>query len=327
MNPEPRTLNSENGSILIIVLWALFFLTMLAMAIGAYVRPQLDLSKRMLDNTKMRYLARAGVERAVFEVENDKTDDYDGLLDSWSANDEAFKNAELDGGTFSVMKSRRSSGEKEEYGLIDEERKININKVPYNVLKNLFEIAVQAGGEDADIMADCVLDWRDEDDSLHKDGAEEEYYSSLAKPYHCKNGDFESLEELLLVKGVTPEIFDKVKDIITIYGDGVVNMDTADMQVLQVAGLDKKTAEMIIRSRANTYADMASKTDALIKENGVSAQEALELQRVMGAGLLGGQSYNFRGYSSGRLPGSARSADIEFVYDRNDKIIKYWREE
>jgi len=287
---------NKKGSILIIVLWALFFLAMLAMAIGAYVRPQLDLSKRMLDNTKMRYLARAGVERAVFEVENDKTDDYDGLLDSWSANDEAFKNAELDGGTFSVMKSRRSSGEKEEYGLIDEERKININKAPYNVLKNLFEIAAQAGEEDAGIMADCVLDWRDEDDSLHKAGAEEEYYSSLAKPYHCKNGDFECLEELLQVKGVTPEIFDKVKDIITIYGDGVVNINTAGIQALQIVGIDGKTAQMIINLRqvsvverepgapAGAFTDTASMMTALNEKGALSGAEAGEMPRVVGAG-------------------------------------------
>ena len=294
-----------------IVLWALFLLAMLAMAISAYVRPQLDLAIRMLDNAKMRALARAGVERAVFEVENDKTDSYDSLGDSWSVNDAAFTGVKLNGGTFSVRKSAHSAEKKEEYGLVDEERKININRAPYNVLKNLFMAAAKLGDRDAGMIADCILDWRDEDDSFHKDGAEEDYYSSLAKPYHCKNGDFESPEELLQVKGVTPEIFDKVKDIITIYGDGVVNINTADIQVLQIMGIDEAIARKIIS----------------LRDGKVQNEEAGELQRAMSAGGLGAQSYNFRGYSSGRLTGRARAVDIEFVYDRNDKIIKYWREE
>lgn len=333
-----RSKRGSEGSILIIVLWSLFFLSLLAMAISSYVRPQLDLAVRMLYGAKMRYLARAGVERAIFEVNNDKTDEYDSLSDSWSSNDVAFNGVKLDGGTFSVTKSRRPSGKKEEYGLVDEERKININKAPYAVLKNLFVMAAELSDEDAGIIADCILDWRDRDDSLRKDGVEEDYYSFLSKPYHCKNGDFESAEELLQVKGVGPEIFNKVKDFITIYGDGTVNINTADSEVLQIIGIDKDVAEKIINMRGKSGAEQGSDTqaggltdadsimEAINNEGGFSGGGVLGLQGAIGAGLLGSESYNFRGYASGRLAGKTRSVIIEFVYDRSGKTIKYWRE-
>jgi general secretion pathway protein K len=67
---------------------------------------------------------------------------------------------------------------------------------------------------------DSILDWRDED-SLHRaNGAEDDYYRSLPEPYEAKDDDFESVEELLLVKGVTPEMFHGgLKDIVTVMTD------------------------------------------------------------------------------------------------------------
>ncbi|TVS15569.1 MAG: general secretion pathway protein GspK [Planctomycetaceae bacterium] len=55
-------------------------------------------------------------------------------------------------------------------------------------------------------IADAILDWLDDDDSPREFGAEAEYYSSLAPPYGPKNGPLETVEELLLVRGVTPQL-------------------------------------------------------------------------------------------------------------------------
>lgn len=55
-------------------------------------------------------------------------------------------------------------------------------------------------------VADAILDWLDEDDEPRPYGAELEYYSTLPTPYAPKNGPIDSVEELLLVKGVTPEM-------------------------------------------------------------------------------------------------------------------------
>ncbi len=55
-------------------------------------------------------------------------------------------------------------------------------------------------------VADCILDWLDEDDEPRPYGAEVEYYSTLPTPYQPANGPINSVEELLLVRGVTPSL-------------------------------------------------------------------------------------------------------------------------
>ncbi|EAQ78869.1 type II secretion system protein GspK [Blastopirellula marina] len=55
-------------------------------------------------------------------------------------------------------------------------------------------------------IADAILDYIDEDDEPREFGAEVDYYSGLDPPYAPKNGPLETVEELLLVRGVTPQL-------------------------------------------------------------------------------------------------------------------------
>ena len=55
-------------------------------------------------------------------------------------------------------------------------------------------------------VADAILDWMDDDDEPRDYGAELEYYSSLNPPYAPRNGPLQTVEELLLVRGVTPQL-------------------------------------------------------------------------------------------------------------------------
>ena len=55
-------------------------------------------------------------------------------------------------------------------------------------------------------IADAILDWLDKDIEPREYGAEDETYMSLDTPYAAKNGKIESLDELLLVAGMTPEL-------------------------------------------------------------------------------------------------------------------------
>jgi type II secretory pathway component PulK len=93
------------------------------------------------------------------------------------------------------------------FGLIDEAGKINLNALMlidpsgntgYNILMTLPNMTQD--------IANSILDWLDPDDTPRTAGAENDYYSSLDPPYQCKNGPLDSLEELLLVKGVTPQL-------------------------------------------------------------------------------------------------------------------------
>lgn len=328
---------NRRGSVLIVALWSLFLLAMLAVAVHAYVMPYAELSGKLMTRTKMHYFANAGVERAIFEVENDDTDQYDSLYDSWSNNDAAFNNVAIEGGTFSAVKDAVLSGDEPQYGLTDEEGKININKAPQHVLKNLFEKVAHAEPEEADAIADSIIDWRDEDDATHKNGKENDYYQALERPYDCKNSDFEVKEELLLVGGVMPEMFDKIKDHITVYGDGAVNVNTASIPVLVSLGMDEALAEKIIHFRAgsspkkngeipeNVFTDDSPITDLLNQTGHLSGDEIAQMQRVVP--LLGVRSNNFRGEILGSYMSGGKTEKIVFVYDRKEQIVKSWREE
>ncbi len=54
--------------------------------------------------------------------------------------------------------------------------------------------------------ADAIMDWIDEDDDTREYGAEYDYYQGLSSPYTPTNGPFNTVEELLLVRGVSPQL-------------------------------------------------------------------------------------------------------------------------
>jgi hypothetical protein len=93
------------------------------------------------------------------------------------------------------------------FGVIDEGGKINVNALMTvdpsgKALHNRLMVLPNMTEE----IADAIVDWIDTDNVPRANGAEDSYYQSLTPPYHCKNGPLDSLEELLLVRGVTPEL-------------------------------------------------------------------------------------------------------------------------
>ena len=94
------------------------------------------------------------------------------------------------------------------YGLTDESTKLNLNVLP-TLDQQAPGVAVQlllALPGMTDEVADCILDYIDADDEPRDYGVEVEYYSGLSPPYAPTNGPLESIEELLMVRGVTPEL-------------------------------------------------------------------------------------------------------------------------
>jgi general secretion pathway protein K len=74
-----------------------------------------------------------------------------------------------------------------------------------------------------DVSVDSILDWRDSDDLHRLNGAENNYYQSLPKPYACKNAPFDTVEELLLVRGMRPEFFYKnLRSVVTVTEAGKI---------------------------------------------------------------------------------------------------------
>jgi type II secretory pathway component PulK len=93
------------------------------------------------------------------------------------------------------------------YGVTDESGKINPNALmqidPTGTI--LYNALMLLPNMTADV-ADAIVDWIDPDDDPRPNGAENSYYMGLSPAYQCKNGPLDTLEELLLVRGVTPEL-------------------------------------------------------------------------------------------------------------------------
>lgn len=95
--------------------------------------------------------------------------------------------------------------------VVEESAKLNLNALldldgSGQTLREVLQKTQAAVPELTVDVISAIIDWMDEDDEFEEQGAENEYYMALEPPYRCKNGPIDSLDELLLVKGVTPSI-------------------------------------------------------------------------------------------------------------------------
>jgi general secretion pathway protein K len=190
-------LGDQDGVALIAVVWIFIFLFVVAFEFSTSAREEATAAQRFSDETLGYYLALAGFERGLYDFLNQqnpaaqtaqapeakKNDPFDG----------EFHEEDLGTGAFRVR-------------LVDESGKININRVNDETLRRIF---TNLGLDEArrDILVDSIMDWRDADDLHRTNGAENDYYASLSPPYSAKNGPLDSVEDLLWIKGMTPELF------------------------------------------------------------------------------------------------------------------------
>jgi general secretion pathway protein K len=114
--------------------------------------------------------------------------------------------------------------------------------------------------ETGELLTDTIQDWRDTDPLVRLHGAENDYYQGLPVPYPAKDGPFDSIEELLLIRGVTPALFygregPALQQLFTVYnsGGGNVNLLTANPLVLRaVLGVDADAARDLVQRRATS---------------------------------------------------------------------------
>jgi hypothetical protein len=98
----------------------------------------------------------------------------------------------------------------------DEAGKVDINKANELQLKKVFEYF----GLEGDSIVNAIVDWRQKDGGqFHKGKSDaEDYYRSLPEPYEVKHGDFDSIEELMRVKGISADLFyGGLRDMVTVY--------------------------------------------------------------------------------------------------------------
>jgi general secretion pathway protein K len=195
-----RAVSDEGGFALFLVLWVL---TLLAVIVGEFchaMRTELNITRNYVEEVKAYYIGLAGANMAIAELVRKEVFPVDEQAQAELKKEDNPLRINMDlppmgfgEGSF-VLRIGNESG------------KIDLNSTDEDTLKMVFGSLGLDEDQVAEIV-DSILDWKDEDDLHRASGAENDYYKRLDRPYRCKNGDFDSVEELLLVRGISKDIY------------------------------------------------------------------------------------------------------------------------
>ena len=187
----------RRGSILIVAMWILIALVGVVLVMTRWARVESLAAGNRVAAVQAATAARAGEQYVISQIEQAAGDAATMAEVSYEA--VPVGPTELPPSAFFwVLRPDREDDQYQDFSVDDEGSKININTANRDTLMKL-------PGMNSDI-AEAIIDWRDTDEQAGAGGAESEYYQSLQPPYRCKNAPFETVEELLLVKGVTPDL-------------------------------------------------------------------------------------------------------------------------
>ncbi len=228
------------------VLWVLAILIVIALSFTFAVRVDNHSTISFKEESGKGFLAEAGIERGIMEILYREANKGQNItlegMGAWRIDGTPYS-IQTDNGFFTVS-------------LTDESGKVDINTTPDIILRNLLR-NLDIELELIDTLVDSIMDWKDPDELHRLNGAESDYYMTLPKPYRAKNEAFSTLEELLLVKDITPEILYGNKDrkglldFITVHsGARGINVNAAKREVLiSIPGITQKIADEIISRR------------------------------------------------------------------------------
>jgi type II secretory pathway component PulK len=238
--------NTSKGIILITSLWIIAILTVFAVSVARQASILIRLASYDVDRQKAYFIAQAGIFRALsekmLEYKTGMSTGIDALSQSWANNKELFLKREFGEGAYTLWHERPVSGPAPGspeilYGLMDEQSKLNINIADESTLSNML-VYINADKDQAIEIAGSILSWRGVDSTIAFSsgrlsyGAENDYYKGLYPGYNRKNSNFDHIYELSLVRGITNEIMHKIEPYITVYGNGMININTASTPVL-----------------------------------------------------------------------------------------------
>ncbi len=323
MNDKART--KQRGIALVLTLWVITIL-MVSATYFAYGRKwDARVASYFKESTFSYYLARSAVTKTrvllAFNTDDPTTEEFEFLDGQFRMLEE-----EVFGGSMGAV-------------VTDLEGRVNINRADFQMLRSLL-INTGCEFEDAEVIADCILDWRDADQERRVNGAEEEEYRAVPTPYPIKDAPFDSVEELLLVLGMTEEIFygDSalaakngreydgngaylgLRNYVTVYGRGRINVNSADILVLKsVPGIDDETARYIVNKREQQEKEFEniSEITKLLEQGGASGELAKSFRR-----LLSVHSYYLSVEATGRRGSTeTRLQAVIYRYGKNSKIL------
>ena len=224
----------KKASILVGLLWCVALLSLVVISVLHTARMDLMVQKNYGDRIQARYLAVAGIEKAkalLYRNAGERSRSGKNHTGELYNTPEQFREVALGRGQFSVLRrARQDEGGGIVYGVSDEESRLNINTAEAETLTKLDGLTPQ-------IFA-AIADWRDGDNTASPGGAEAEYYLSLQPPYQPRNGPFQTVRELLMVKGISSELLlgrdTHQNGLLESAGDSAENSSRTDNQAADV---------------------------------------------------------------------------------------------
>lgn len=209
MTTAPRNRTRRAAMVLLAVLVVIVVLSLAGYQYSDLMTAEYAASSAVIRDLQARAFAESGIQYAAAAIADPQNAGK--LFD----NPELFQGqivmADSNGGQgcFSIVAppadpASASANQSYRFGLGDETGKINVNAllkmdkkgtVAHDMLMKLPNMS--------DDVAYAILDWIDSDSDLRTGGAENETYGTMQPPYRAKNGPLDSIEELLLVRGIT----------------------------------------------------------------------------------------------------------------------------
>lgn len=290
----------ERGIALLLALLVLALLVALILEFDTDARREYRDAAAFRDNFKATVLSRAAVQAARGVLQQDLVRDkqtgqfYDAPTDLWAFPIERY--AIGDGFMTAKIEDERGKLNLNDLASIDP----NAKKGKILRVKRLFHL-LQINPD----LVDAIVDWVDVDDIPEPAGAESIYYQSLRPSYRAANGPLQTIREMRLIKGMTPEIIDKLLQYVTVYpqeGESRVNINTADFIVLQALDprISQSMAGEIIQSRpfktlqdldrVGSFAEIGKELRLLsvydVKSNMFSARLSLTINETTKSGAV-----------------------------------------
>ncbi len=220
----------QNGIALVIVLWMLVLLIVLATGYNRMMRTETLLTANMVRSAQTLALAEAGIHQTITELlkpANEQSWKTDGTTYEYQLNNETIK-----------LQIRSETG------------KIDLNTAGAELLYGLLK-STNETEENLLPLLQAILDWRDKDNLARTHGAEDADYKNADLTYGAKDGPFNSLDELLLVQGITIELYQKIKHALTIYSHdaGIYPQDASREALFAIPFMTEEILDTYIEER------------------------------------------------------------------------------
>ena len=230
-------IRNEKGIALILVLLTVSVIVVLTLQLNVSSRAQVHEAANLSDGIRVLYIAKSGVFAGMGLLSEDRGD-ADTLNEAWARTEGLREQSKdyFDGGHLELI-------------IEDESGKININRLvqgnEFNpgvkgaLSRLLSQPAFKLQGQEVEDILNAIKDWIDPDSVVTANGAENAYYQGLGKSTTVRNGPMESIDELLLVRGISTELYRGTPErpglsrFLTVYGEGSVNVNTAPKEVLR----------------------------------------------------------------------------------------------